>query len=154
MADYKIQNPLWGWKEKLEQVSGKNYTGHKFKFPTGSGSGDSGSGSTTIVATAGMNYKGNVPSYSALPKTSLTVGDMYNIATDDPANNIKAGDNVAWTGSNWDNVSGTIDTTKYVEKKPGKDLSSNDFSNTYKTKIDNMDTMVAIPIPAIDAMYV
>lgn len=53
-------------------------------------------------------YKGSVASYSELP-TSATAGWVYNIETADDANNIKAGDNVAWNGTAWDNLSGILD---------------------------------------------
>ena len=39
-------------------------------------------------------YKGSVATYSALPSTGLTVGDVYNVEAD--------GMNYAWTGSAWD----------------------------------------------------
>lgn len=45
-------------------------------------------------------YKGSVASYSALPTTGLTIGDVYNIETD--------GTNYAWTGTEWDNLGGVI----------------------------------------------
>lgn len=53
-------------------------------------------------------YKGSVPTYSELPKNA-TAGWVYNVEAADDANNIKAGDNVAWNGTAWDNLSGILD---------------------------------------------
>lgn len=53
-------------------------------------------------------YKGTVSAYSELP-TSATVGWVYNVETADDSNGIKAGDNVAWNGSTWDNLSGILE---------------------------------------------
>lgn len=63
-----------------------------------------------------LNYKGSVNSYGDLPKTAMAVGDMYNIATADKANGIKAGDNVVYNGNSWDNMGGTIDLSGYATK--------------------------------------
>ena len=67
-----------------------------------------------------FKYKGSVQNYAALPTdTSLiSVGDAYNIetagGTDANGTAIKAGDNVAWTGSGWDVLAGTIDLSAYL----------------------------------------
>lgn len=52
-------------------------------------------------------YKGTKETYSALP-TDNEVGDVWNITAADDAHNIKAGDNVAWDGNKWDNLSGVF----------------------------------------------
>lgn len=46
-------------------------------------------------------YKGSVATYSALPNDA-NVGDVYMIETADSANNIAAGDDVMWNGSEWE----------------------------------------------------
>lgn len=56
-------------------------------------------------------YKGSVAKYSNLP-TNAAAGDVYNVETADKTHNIKAGDNVAWTGTVWDVLSGTFDTSE------------------------------------------
>ena len=61
-------------------------------------------------------YKGTVSIYGDLPDTDLTVGDVYNITTADSIHGIKPGDNVAWTGSAWDVLSGTVDLSDYQTK--------------------------------------
>lgn len=81
----------------------------------------------TDISTA-FKYCGTVATYSALPTNGVAVGDVYNITTADTANNIKAGDNVAWNGNSWDNLSGVVDLSAY--------LKSADASSTYMAKAD------------------
>ena len=66
-----------------------------------------------------VNYKGAVESYSDLPAESH-IGDMYNVKTADKKHSINAGDNVVWSGSDWDNMGGFIDTDDFL--KGGKDV--------------------------------
>ena len=54
------------------------------------------------------HYKGSVNAYSNLPTTGIEIGDVYNIVNADATNHILAGDNVAWNGSAWDNLSGVF----------------------------------------------
>ncbi len=54
-------------------------------------------------------YKGTVNTYAELPTSGLTEGWVYNIETADDTHNIKAGDNVAWNGTSWDNLSGLLE---------------------------------------------
>lgn len=67
------------------------------------------------VATA-YNYKGTKATYADLPTEGMQIGDVYNVEAADKAHNINAGDNVAWNGSAWDNLAGTVDLSGYVEK--------------------------------------
>ena len=61
-------------------------------------------------------YKGTVSTYGDLPSTDLVVGDVYNIETADSTHGIDAGDNVAWNGTTWDVLAGTIDLSNYLAK--------------------------------------
>lgn len=67
-------------------------------------------------------YKGTVATVSALPSTDLTVGDVYNveaagtISSGESAVKVNAGDNVAWTGTAWDVLAGTVDLSGYYTK--------------------------------------
>ena len=85
--------------------------------------------------TAVLKYKGSVANYAALPTSGQVQGDVYNVEAADPTHGIKAGDNVAWTGTAWDVLAGTVDLSNYVEKEDGKGLSSNDYTTTEKTKL-------------------
>lgn len=75
-------------------------------------------------------YKGSVNTYADLPVASQKVGDMYNVAQADSSHNIKAGDNVAWNGSAWDVLAGTVDLSAYLTKSSA--------ASTYVT-IDDLD---------------
>lgn len=66
----------------------------------------------TDIAQA-VNYKGNVDNFAALPAAiNNKIGDMYNVkaagGTDSDGVAIKAGDNVVWNGTGWDNYGGTF----------------------------------------------
>nr|DAU96961.1 MAG TPA: hypothetical protein [Bacteriophage sp.] len=59
-------------------------------------------------------YKGTKTNYSELTTSGNNIGDVWNIKNADTANHIKAGDNVVWDGSKWDNLSGTVDLSNYL----------------------------------------
>lgn len=89
-------------------------------------------------------YKGSVETYSALPTSDQAVGDTYNIIQADPSHDILAGDNVVWTGSEWDKLGGSFDGSLYatkeelnnkVDKVSGKQLSTEDYTTAEKNKL-------------------
>ena len=59
-------------------------------------------------------YKGTKTNFSELTTSGNNIGDVWNITNADTANHIKAGDNVVWDGSKWDNLSGTVDLSNYL----------------------------------------
>lgn len=63
------------------------------------------------------HYKGSADTYAALPVNGMAVGDVYNIVAADDSHGIKAGDNVAWNGNTWDNLSGIEDLSAYSKKQ-------------------------------------
>lgn len=93
-------------------------------------------------------YKGSVNKVSDLPSpSSLTesnAGDVYNIGTASSGNNItvKSGDNVAWVwdktknAGHWDNLSGTVDLSNYLQKggKQTTTSTADGGSNVYTFK--------------------
>ena len=86
-------------------------------------------------------YCGSVNTFSNLPANAL-VGDVYNIVTaggtDANGTAIKAGDNVAYNGSGWDVLAGTIDLSGYVAKDGSKVLSTNDYTTAEKNKLSGI----------------
>jgi hypothetical protein len=60
-------------------------------------------------------YKGSVATYADLPTTGQKVGDVWNVETADPDHGIKAGDNVAWNGAQWDILGGNHDLSGYAQ---------------------------------------
>lgn len=77
-------------------------------------------------------YKGSVATYADLPTTGQKVGDVWNIETADPDHGIKAGDNVAWDGAQWDALGGNHDLSGYAQLN-----SSNTFTalNAFRANI-------------------
>ena len=60
-------------------------------------------------------YKGSVETYAELPQSEQQIGDVYNVETADSSHGVKAGDNVAWNGTAWDVLSGTVDLSNYYD---------------------------------------
>lgn len=60
-------------------------------------------------------YKGSVETYANLPTSGQQVGDVWNVETADPDHGIKAGDNVAWDGAQWDILGGNHDLSGYAQ---------------------------------------
>lgn len=79
-------------------------------------------------------YKGSVNTYADLP-TSPSTGWVYNVVGADAANNIKAGDNVAWNGTAWDNLSGIVDLSNYYTKS---EVDAKEPAAIATTEIDSM----------------
>ena len=77
-------------------------------------------------------YKGSVATYADLSTTGQKVGDVWNIETADPDHGIKAGDNVAWDGAQWDILGGNHDLSGYAQLN-----SANTFTalNTFRANI-------------------
>lgn len=59
-------------------------------------------------------FKGTKTNYADLPTTGVVTGDVWNITNADAEHGIKAGDNVAWNGTAWDNLSGVTDLSGYA----------------------------------------
>lgn len=74
-------------------------------------------------------YRGSVDTYADLPTNGQAVGDVYNVVAADTAHGINAGDNVAWNGNTWDNLSGVVDLTAYIKAADAdkKYMQINDF---------------------------
>lgn len=64
-----------------------------------------------------MSYKGQVQNYAALPNSGNKIGDIYNVVDADPTHQLRAGDNVAWNGTDWDVMSGWIDTSAFLTEE-------------------------------------
>ena len=55
-----------------------------------------------------MRYCGSVDTYDDLPTEGNRVGDVWNV--------LDTGNNYAWDGEAWDEISSIVDLTGYVEK--------------------------------------
>lgn len=74
-------------------------------------------------------YKGTVANDSALPEDA-EVGDVYNITA-----SILYGDgaNVAWTGTAWDNLAGTVDLTGYVQQSDMQEIGNTEVDEIWES---------------------
>lgn len=77
-------------------------------------------------------YKGSVATYANLPTTGQKVGDVWNIETADPDHGIKAGDNVAWDGAQWDTLGGNHDLSGYAQLNVANTFTA---ANTFNSNI-------------------
>lgn len=77
-------------------------------------------------------YKGSVATYANLPTTGQKVGDVWNVETADPDHGIKAGDNVAWDGAQWDILGGNHDLSGYAQLNSANTFTA---SNTFRANI-------------------
>ena len=77
-------------------------------------------------------YKGSVATYADLPTTGQKVGDVWNVETADPDHGIKAGDNVAWDGAQWDILGGNHDLSGYAQLNSANIFTA---SNTFRANI-------------------
>lgn len=77
-------------------------------------------------------YKGSVATYADLPTTRQKIGDVYNVETADPDHGIKAGDNVAWDGAQWDILGGNHDLSGYAQLNAANTFTA---ANTFNSNI-------------------
>jgi hypothetical protein len=77
-------------------------------------------------------YKGSVATYADLPTTGQKVGDVWNVETADPNHGIKAGDNVAWDGAQWDILGGNHDLSGYAQLNAANTFTA---ANTFNSNI-------------------
>lgn len=64
-------------------------------------------------------YVGSVDNYADLPTTDLVEGYVYNIVNECTTKKISCGDNVAWTGSSWDKLGGSVNLSNYIYNNGG-----------------------------------
>lgn len=83
-----------------------------------------------------FTYKGSVESFDGLPNNA-NVGDVYNVEAEFVITSELGGDktypagtNVAWTGSEWDALAGSIDLSNYATKGETSELRSGVGANT------------------------
>lgn len=76
-----------------------------------------------------LHYKGTKTSYSDLPKTGNVVGDVWNIEESMPGYHVNAGDNVAWNGTTWDVLAGTVDLSAYVQTSELREITETEIKS-------------------------
>lgn len=89
--------------------------------------------STTKAATpSALEYKGSKDTYADLPTTGNKKGDVWNIVNADAAHGVNAGDNVAWNGTTWDVLAGTMDLSAYMLAEDLVAISNTELDNICK----------------------
>ena len=78
-----------------------------------------------------FHYKGTKANYSDLPANNNKVGDVWNITVADKAHGIKAGDNVAWTGTGWDVLAGVEDLSAYTPTADFKEYTNTEVQTMW-----------------------
>lgn len=72
------------------------------------------------AVSSALKYKGTKDTTAALPTSNNAIGDVYNItnacAASETLPKVNAGDNVAWNGTSWDVLAGTVDLSSYYNK--------------------------------------
>lgn len=83
-----------------------------------------------------FHYKGTKPTYAELPTEGNQIGDVWNIEQADPTHGVKAGDNVAWNGTDWDVLAGITDLSAYSTTAQIAEtyMNKTDLANTYLTQ--------------------
>lgn len=90
-----------------------------------------------------VEYKGSKDNFSDLPTTGQRVGDMWNVVNADTKNEVKAGDNVIWNGSGWDNMGGIVDTSAFAKLNSDvtfKTITAATFTGALKGNADTATT--------------
>ena len=101
--------------------------------------------------TSAVKYRGTVASFTNLPTSDLSVGDMYNVKAaggkDSNGTAIKAGDNVVYNGSGWDDQSGTVDLSDYPKNEDvAKAVTSATVANDTVTLIHKDATKTTLTV--------
>lgn len=82
-------------------------------------------------------YKGSVETYADLPTSEQQIGDVWNVETADPDHGIKAGDNVAWDGAQWDTLGGNQDLSGYAQLNSANTFTAlNNFAANIRVSND------------------
>ena len=79
-----------------------------------------------------LEYKGSKDTYADLPTTGNKKGDVWNIVNADAAHGVSAGDNVAWNGTTWDVLAGTMDLSAYMLAEDLVAISNTELDNICK----------------------
>lgn len=79
-----------------------------------------------------FHYLGTKSTVANLPSSGNNTGDVYHVTADNSE--------YVWTGSAWEELGTAVDLSNYVEKDGDKVLSSNDFTDALKTKLEGIAT--------------
>ena len=119
----------------------------------------------TASLTGAYTFKGAVNTFNDLPSDAST-GDIYNIKVRYPEKGIKAGDNVAWNGTEWSLLANTFNLSEYLRIDSVDYIKSikNDTEGTlvvttgdglsYNISLHNQDPLVPATTESIGGIVV
>lgn len=96
---------------------------------------------TKISAALGsaMKYKGTKATTAQLPTSGNSIGDVWNISNACEASGslpkVNAGDSVAWNGTSWDVISGTVDLSNFYDKSEVEALLAGKANTSHGTHV-------------------
>ena len=118
-------NPIQFWDDSsvvCDYLVPYNYDTQKLALPNETGTLATQSYVQTQIAALGnvFKYKGTKTVSELNALTGQQIGDTYNVSDSGTLNagnvEVIAGDNVAWNGTAWDKLAGTIDLSGYLQK--------------------------------------
>lgn len=101
---------------KVDKVEGKGLSANDYTNEEKAklGGVEANANNYTLPDASALEYKGSKDTYDELPTEGNKKGDVWNIVNADAAHGVNAGDNVAWNGTTWDVLAGTVDLTAYM----------------------------------------
>lgn len=97
-------------------------------------------------------YCGSVSNYSDLPTSDNKTGDVWNVVNADSVHEIKAGDNVIWNGTGWDNLSGFVDLSNYpTNADVAKSVVSVTYNNDQLTFIQKDGSRISATVNNVNS---
>ncbi len=116
-----------------EAITSKGYATESFVTEKGYQTADDVDKKINSKISTVMDYKGEVNTYEELPKEEVKKGDVYNVKTADETHGVKAGDNVAWNGTDWDVLAGTFDTTGLVKTSDLEEITNPEIDEIWQS---------------------
>lgn len=111
--------------EEKAKLGGVEANANNYTLPDASASVKGG-------VTVGTNVEVSGGKISVKNGTTNQKGDVWNIVNADAAHGVNAGDNVAWNGTTWDVLAGTMDLSAYMLAGDLVAISNTELDNICK----------------------
>lgn len=111
--------------EEKAKLGGVEANANNYTLPDASASVKGG-------VTVGTNVDVSGGKISVKNGTTNQKGDVWNIVNADAAHGVNAGDNVAWNGTTWDVLAGTMDLSAYMLAEDLVAISNTELDNICK----------------------
>lgn len=119
---------------KVDKVEGKGLSANDYTNEEKAklGGVEANANNYTLPDASALEYKGSKDTYADLPTTGNKKGDVWNIVNADASHGVNAGDNVAWNGTTWDVLAGTMDLSAYMLAEDLVAISNTELDNICK----------------------